>query len=151
MGLRKCTGWHFHDLAWPKVTAVVPISKNLFVCYKVRTTHRITTKRGSFVALVMVITWLDFGKLLFLANFLKKFRMYFFQGQTLFWPYLKNGWSDWCETKRKYTLVGYWVQYMTLTFDLTHDLDLGYFKVKFRNSSISRIVDLIDVNEKEAS
>ena len=25
----------------------------------------------------------------------------FFQGQTLFWPYLRNGWSDWCETKRK--------------------------------------------------
>ena len=27
--------------------------------------------------------------------------------------------------------VGYWVQYETLTFDLTHDLDLGCFKVKF--------------------
>ena len=43
------------------------------------------------------------------------------------------------------TLVGYWVQYVTLTFDLTHDIDLGCFKVKFRNSSISRIVGLIDV------
>ena len=42
-------------------------------------------------------------------------------------------------------LVGYWVQYVTLTFDLTHDLDLGCFKVKFRNSSISRIVGLINV------
>ena len=42
-------------------------------------------------------------------------------------------------------LVGYWVQYMTLTFDLTHDLDLGCFKVKFQNSSISGIVGLIDV------
>ena len=41
---------------------------------KVRTTHRITTKRGSIVALVMVITWLDFGEVLletgFFANFL---------------------------------------------------------------------------------
>ena len=37
------------------------------------------------------------------------------------------------------------VQYVTLTFDLTHDLDLGCFKVKFRNSSISGIVGLIDV------
>ena len=27
--------------------------------------------------------------------------MCFFQGQTLFWPYLRNGWSDWCEMKRK--------------------------------------------------
>ena len=25
----------------------------------------------------------------------------FFQGQTLFWPYLRNSWSDWCETKMK--------------------------------------------------
>ena len=33
-------------------------------------------------------------------------------------------------------LVGYWVQYMTLTFGLTHDLDLGCFNVKFQNSSI---------------
>ena len=48
-------------------------------------------------------------------------------------------------------LFGYWVQYMTLTFDLTHDLDLGCFKVKFRNSSISGIVGLIDVNDKEVS
>ena len=45
-------------------------------------------------------------------------------------------------------LVGYWVQYVTLTFDLTHDLDLGCFKVKFRNSSISRIVGQIDVKWK---
>ena len=43
-------------------------------------------------------------------------------------------------------LVGYWVQYVTLTFDLTHDL--GCFKVKFRNSSISGIVGLIDVKWK---
>ena len=42
-------------------------------------------------------------------------------------------------------LVEYWLQYVTLTFDLTHDLDLGCFKVKFRNSSISGIVGPIDV------
>ena len=45
-------------------------------------------------------------------------------------------------------LVGYWVQCVTLTFDLTHDLDLGCFKVKFRNGSISGIVGLIDVKWK---
>ena len=32
--------------------------------------------------------------------------------------------------------------------DLTHDLDLGCFKVKFRNSCISGIVGLIDVKWK---
>ena len=51
------------------------------------------------------------------------------------------------DVKRKGSaLVGYWVQYMTLTFDLIHDL--GCFKVKFRNSSISGIVGLIDVKSK---
>ena len=25
----------------------------------------------------------------------------FFQGQTLFWSNFRNGWSNWCETKRK--------------------------------------------------
>ena len=53
------------------------------------------------------------------------------------------------DVKRKGSaLVGYWVQYVTLTFDLPHDLDLGCFKVKFRNSSICRIVGLIDVKWK---
>ena len=45
-------------------------------------------------------------------------------------------------------LVGYWVLYVTLTFDVTHDLDLGCFKVKFRNSFISGMVGLIDVKWK---
>ena len=53
------------------------------------------------------------------------------------------------DVKRKGSaLVGYWVQYVTLTFDLPHDLDLGCFKFKFRNSSICRIVGLIDVKWK---
>ena len=55
------------------------------------------------------------------------------------------------DVKRKGSaLVGYWVQYMTLTFDLTHDLDLGCLTVKFQNSSISGIVGLIDVKWKES-
>ena len=47
-----------------------------FACLrnKVRTTHRITTKHYSLIALVMVITWLDFGDVLLetfiLAHFL---------------------------------------------------------------------------------
>ena len=53
------------------------------------------------------------------------------------------------DVKRKGSaLVGYWVQYMNLTFDPTHDLDLGCFKVKFQNSSISGIVRVIDVKWK---
>ena len=47
-----------------------------FACLqdKVSTTHRITTKHGSIIALVVVITWLDFGVVLLetviLANYL---------------------------------------------------------------------------------
>ena len=49
------------------------------------------------------------------------------------------------DVKRKWSaLVGYWVQYVILSFDLTHDLDLGCFKVKIRNNSITGIVGLID-------
>ena len=32
--------------------------------------------------------------------------------------------------------VEYWVNFVTLTFDLTQDLDLGFVKVKFHNSCI---------------
>ena len=55
------------------------------------------------------------------------------------------------DVKRKASAsVGYWVQYVTLTFDLTHYLDVGCFKVKFRNSSISGIVGLIDLKWKRS-
>ena len=61
---------------WPKVTAVASISKDLLTCVIKWEPfiNRITTKHGSYVALVMVITWLDFGEILLktviLANFL---------------------------------------------------------------------------------
>ena len=45
------------------------------------------------------------------------------------------------DVKRKGSAsAGYWVQYVTLTFDITHDLDLGYVKVIFRNISISGLL-----------
>ena len=141
MGLGKCTGW-----PWPKVTAVALISKNLFVCAnKVGTTHRITTKSGSFIALVMVITWLDFGEIL--LNFFSNFGCVFFKVKHYFGHI--SGMVGPIDVKRKGSaLVGHWVQYITLTYDLTHDLDLGCFMVKFWNSSISGIVGLIDVKWK---
>ena len=55
------------------------------------------------------------------------------------------------DVKRKGSApVEYWVYYVTSTFYLTHDLDWGCFKVKFRNSSISEIAWLM-WNEKEAN
>ena len=59
--------------------------------------------------------------------------------------HLRNGWSDWCETKKKCIC---WILATICDFDLTHDLDLGCFKVEFRNNSISGIVGLIDVKWK---
>ena len=134
-----------------------------FACLrdKVRTTHRITTKHGSAIALVMVITWLDFGEVLLetlilanflwknsdVFNFLWKIRMCFFKAKHYFGHI--SGIVGPIDVKWKGSVsVGCWVQYVILTFDLTHDLDLGCFKVKFRNSSISGIVGLIDVKWK---
>ena len=48
-------------------------------------------------------------------------------------------------------LVGYWVNYATLTFDLTHNLGHVFFKATFRNSWIAGIVGLIVWNEKEVN
>ena len=53
------------------------------------------------------------------------------------------------DVKRKGSAsVGYWVQYVTLTFDLTYDLYLGCFEVQISNSFISGIVGLIDLKWK---
>ena len=101
----------------------------------------------------MVITWLDFGLILFencnFGKFSLKILDVFFQGQHYFGHI--SGMVGRIDVKRKGSaLVGYWVQYVTLTFDLIHDLDLGCFKVKFRNSSPELLVWLM-LNEKEAS
>ena len=44
--------------------------------------------------------------------------------------------------------VACWIQYVILTFNLTHDLALGCFKIKIWNSCISGIVGLIDLEWK---
>ena len=55
--------------------------------------------------------------------------------------------AHWRETEGSAS-VGYWVSHVTLTFDLTPDLELGVFKVTFRNTCISGIVGLIHVKRK---
>ena len=49
------------------------------------------------------------------------------------------------------TSVRYWVNYVTLTFDLTHDVDLWFFKVKFQNSCNWGIVIWLMWNKKKAN
>ena len=70
--------------------------------------------------------------------------MYFFKIE-YYWPYIGNSLID---MKKGGASVGYWMNYVTLTIDLTHDLDLGFFKIKFRNNSISGVVGLINVKQK---
>ena len=48
-------------------------------------------------------------------------------------------------------LVGYWVNYVTLTYDITYDLALWFFKVKFQNSCIWGIVIWLMWNKKKAN
>ena len=151
MVLGKCTGWPFYDLD-PRSVLWHRLAKICCLRDKLKTTRRIITKHSSVIALVVVITWLDFGEVLWetliLANCLKKFWCVF-QGQTLFWSYLRNGWSDWCETIRKC------ISWMLGTIC---DLDLWphswpwpwMFQVKFRNSPISGIVGLNDVKWKRS-
>ena len=112
-----------------------------------RTTHSITTKHGTFIALVIVITWLDLGEFS-LNSYFGKFSLeisdVFFQGQILFWPYLRDGWFDWYEMNRKY--IGWILGIICdLIYDRTQKLDLGCFKVIFQNNRISGIVGVIDV------
>ena len=105
------------------------IDKQKFVCLqdKVRTTQPITTKLDNYISLVMLSTWLDFGGILletlFLSNFLWKFRMCFFKVKHSIGHI--SGMVGPIDVKRKGgALVGYWVNYVTFTFDLTHDLHL---------------------------
>ena len=48
-------------------------------------------------------------------------------------------------------LVGYWVQYVTLTFDLTHDLDLDDSMSNFKIALSPQLLVWLMWNEKEAS
>ena len=92
---------------WPKVTAVRSISKDLLACaikwepligenhYK--SCQLCCPCRGYYLTRF----WRNSGKNCYFGKFCIQISDVFFQGQTLFWPYLRNGWSDWCETKRK--------------------------------------------------
>ena len=112
------------------------IDKQKFACLqdKVRITQPITTKLGSYIPLVMFITWLDFGgillEILILPNFLRKFRMCFFKVKHSIGHI--SGMVGPIDVKRKGgALVGYCFNYVTLTFHLTYDLELVVSRSKF--------------------
>ena len=112
-----------------------------------RTTHRITTRHGSFIALFMVITWFwrnsvgifDFGKFS-----LKISDVFFSRSNTILaisqeW-FVRLMWNEKVKFRKssisgiaglidvKWTrseLIWYWTDCMTLPFDHTYDPDLG--------------------------
>ena len=135
ISLGKCTGWHFGD---PDPRSRLWHWKKKFACLqdKVRTTQPITTKLGSNISLVMPITWLYLEefcwKLFFCQIFLENFGCVFSRSNII--GHI-SGMVGPIDVKRKGSAsVGYRVNHVTLTFDLTHDLDL--FKVKVSNSLI---------------
>ena len=107
LGLRKYGSrkmyWVTFWWLWPKVMAVTLINKNLLVC-RVKW-EPLNQSLQNFVD-KSLWSWSspDFGGILletlFFAKFSSKILDVFFQGQTLYWTYLRNGWSDWCERKR---------------------------------------------------
>ena len=111
------------------------------ICFSARYRH------SRYIFLVMRSTWLDFWEILFatsvvLANFYFLFSISDVPIKVKhYWPYLRNGWSDWRETKRK--CIGWiLVDYVTLTFAVTLHLDLGFFRVKFPNACISGLINV---------
>ena len=131
------------------------IDKQKFACLqdKVRTTQPITTVLSSYIPLVMLITWLDLGGILletlFWQIFFENFGCVFSRSNTI--GHI-SGMVGPIDVKRKGgAWVGYWVNYVTLTFDLTHNLDLWFFKVKFQNSCISGTVIWLMWNKKKTN
>ena len=64
--------WVTFPWPWPKVTAVASIL--IWLRDNVRTTDLITTDLSRLIALVMVITWLDFGEVLLATVISANFR-----------------------------------------------------------------------------
>ena len=128
--------------SWPKFTAGILINKN-FACLqdKVRTTEPITTQLGSYMSLVTLITWLTF------CHFFFKLRMCFLNVKYSIGHI--SGMVGPIDVKWKGASVGYWANYVTLTFDLTYDLDLWYSRLIFK-IALSQEFSLIDVKQKES-
>ena len=119
-----------------------------------RTSHWITTKHGRFIALVMVITWLDFGEVLLetsiLANFLQKFQMCFFKVKHYFGRI--SGMVGPIDVKRKGSAsVGYWVQYLTWPLTSLMTLTLAISKSNFEIALCQELLVWLMWNENVVS
>ena len=130
-------GMYWMTFWWPcpKVTAVTLINKNLLVCRIKSTTQPITTELDSYIPLVifyhLIRLWRNSVGNFFGANFLWKFRICFFKVKHFIGHI--SGMVGPIDVKQKRgASVGYWVNQMTLTFDLTLDLDLWFLRSNFK-------------------
>ena len=71
------------------------------------------------------------------------------QGQTFYWPYLKDDRSDLRETIQK-CIRCYWVNWVIPSFDLTHHIEFEFSRSNFLDSCISGIFRLLDMKRKES-
>ena len=135
--------WVTFQWPWPKVTAVASISKNLLVC-AIKWEPLIgslTPSHGYYLIRFWKLFWnCDFWQI-----FCKNFGCVFSRSNTIL--AIPQEWLVplmWNEKEVHWLDTEYYMWHLTslMTFDL------GCFKVKFRNSSISGIVGLIDVKWK---
>ena len=104
MGLGKCTGWPLHDLdprsrLWHRL-AKICLSARLSENHSsdhYKTWQLYCSSHGYY----LIRFWRSSVWNFYFGKFSLKILDVSFQGQTLFWPYLRNGWSDWCEIERK--------------------------------------------------
>ena len=131
---------------WPKVMAVA--LKQKFACLqdKVRTTQPITTKPGSDIPLVMLITWWDFLETFFFCQIsFWKFHLYFCKVKNSIGHI--SGMVVPIDVKRKGgASLRYCVNYVTLIspMTLTVDFSRSNFKIAVSHEY------LIDVKQKES-
>ena len=96
------------------------------------TSHAVITKLCNYIFLVKIITQLCFGEIVLETVFwviVFNFDFIFiFQGQTRYFPYLGNGWSDSRETNV------YWMNQVTSIGALTHDLTLDFWNSNFEKA-----------------
>ena len=97
--------WVNFGWPWSKVTAVTLINKNLLAC-RIKW-EPLNQSQQNLAAMslchghYLLRYWRNSIWNIFFAKFSSKILVAFFQCQTLYWTYLRNGWSDWCETKRR--------------------------------------------------
>ena len=139
---------------WPKVTAVALINKNLLVCrikwepLNQSLQNLVAISHWSCLLPVLILDWL-FWKLVFCQIFFENSGCVFSRSNTI-WHI--SGMIGPIIVKRKGgASVGCWVNHVTLAFDLTHDLNYWFFKVKFKNSCISGIVIWLIWNKKKGN